>query len=73
VGVPATPGVMGERGREKSGKPLDDCDTCVSTGTLAVNRSGRAGLKEGAVEAVGELSKQGRPSTDVTSIAFGRK
>jgi hypothetical protein len=61
VGAPATPGVMaptvwgggGWRKRETE-KPLDDGDTSGSTGTLAVNRSGRAGLKEGAVVAVEE-------------------
>jgi hypothetical protein len=34
--------------RERIKKLMDDCDASGSTGTLAVNRSGRAGLKEGA-------------------------
>jgi hypothetical protein len=37
---------------------MDDCDASGSPGTLAVNRSGRAVLKEGAVVAVGESSPQ---------------
>jgi hypothetical protein len=41
------------RERERR-KPLDDCNASGSTGTLAVNRSGRAGLKEGAVVAAGK-------------------
>jgi hypothetical protein len=54
--APATPGVMaptGEREKE-TGRTLDDGDTSGSPGTLAVNRSGRAGLKEGANVEVGE-------------------
>jgi hypothetical protein len=46
-----------ERARRKTNL-LDDCDASGSTGTLAVNRSGRAVLKEGAVVAVGESSPQ---------------
>jgi hypothetical protein len=38
----------------KDKKLLDDCDASGSTGTLAVYRSGRAALKEGADVAVGE-------------------
>jgi hypothetical protein len=56
VGASATPEVMGPtdenvrvrmREREKA-KTLDDCDTSGSSSTLAANRLGRAGLKEGA-------------------------
>jgi hypothetical protein len=43
------------RERERKGmKNLDDCYASGSPGTLAVNRSGRAGLNEGAVVAAGE-------------------
>jgi hypothetical protein len=42
------------REQEKIKKLMNDCDASGSTGTLAVNRSGRAGLKEGADVEVGE-------------------
>jgi hypothetical protein len=42
-----------EKEREKKRKTLDEGDTSGSPGTLAGNRSGRAGLKEGADVAVG--------------------
>jgi hypothetical protein len=45
VGAPATPGVMAHCRKEKKiRKPLDDCDTCGSTGTLAVSHSGQVAL-----------------------------
>jgi hypothetical protein len=58
-----------KREREKGKQFLDDCDASGSTGTLAVNRSGRSGLKEGAVVALENIHrKKRRPITeDVTS------
>jgi hypothetical protein len=50
-----------EREREK-GRTLDDGDTSGSPGTLTVNRSKRAGLKEGADIAVGKRTT-GRKET----------
>jgi hypothetical protein len=52
---------MREWEREKA-KTLDDCDTPGSTGNLAANRSGRAGLKEGGGLDVGKLTT-GRKET----------
>jgi hypothetical protein len=49
------------REKEKERKPLDDCYTTGSTSMLAGNRSGRAGVKEGADVAVGVWSPQERP------------
>jgi hypothetical protein len=43
-----------ERERERKEITLDDGDTPGSTGILAVSRSVRAGLKKGAVLAVGK-------------------
>jgi hypothetical protein len=65
---------MREREREKA-KTLDDDDTTGSPGNLTVNRSVRAGLKEGADVAVGEDHRGGTVSeeSDVTSTALGRK
>jgi hypothetical protein len=40
--------------RERIKKLLDDCDASGSTGILAVNSSGRAGIKEGADVVAGE-------------------
>jgi hypothetical protein len=58
------------RGRERKAKKktFDDCDTPGSTGNLAANRSGRAGIKEGADVAVGEDHRGGTVSqeSDVT-------
>jgi hypothetical protein len=48
------------REREK-GRTSDDGDTSGSSGMLAGNRSGQAGLKEGADVAVGVRSPQERP------------
>jgi hypothetical protein len=45
--------------RERKSNSLDDCDTPGSTGNLAANRSGRAGLKEGADVAVEEDHRGG--------------
>jgi hypothetical protein len=57
--------------RERIKKHLYDCDAFGSTGTLAVNRSGRAGLKEGADAVAGEWSPQEEKTepeeSDVTS------
>jgi hypothetical protein len=68
---------MREREREKA-KTLDDCDTTGPSGTLTVNRSGRAVLKERADVAVGKLKRKGkkhseREKEDAGSTAFGRK
>jgi hypothetical protein len=63
-----------EREREKA-KSLDDFDTPGSTGNLAANRSGRAGLKEGVDVAVEEDHRGGTVSqeSDVTDTALGGK
>jgi hypothetical protein len=53
-GVPTTPRIIDPTVGRKRRKPLDDFDASGSTGTLAVNCSGRAGLKKGAVVAAGE-------------------
>jgi hypothetical protein len=65
---------MRERESEKA-KILDDCDTPGSTGNLAANRSGRAGLKGGADVTVGEDHSGGTVSqeSNVTDTALGRK
>jgi hypothetical protein len=78
-GAPATLGVIPTtekvRVSERKSKTLDDCDTPGSTGNLAANRSGRAGLKGGADIAVGEDHRGGTVSqeSDVTDTALGRK
>jgi hypothetical protein len=63
------------RVRERKSKSLDDCDTTGSPGNLTVNRSGRAGLKEGADVAVGVDHRGGTVSqeSEVTDTALGRK
>jgi hypothetical protein len=53
VEAPASTARERERERERE-RTLDDGDTSGSPGNLEVNRSGRAGLKEGVVVAVGE-------------------
>jgi hypothetical protein len=85
VRAPATPGDMAPIGekvrvslRECEGEKantFDDCDTTGARGNLAANRSGRAGLKEGADVAVGEDLRGGTVSeeSDVTDTALGRK
>jgi hypothetical protein len=61
--------------RVRKAKTLDDFDTPGSTGNLAVNRSGRVGIKEGADVAVGEDHCGGTVSqkSDVTDTAIRRK
>jgi hypothetical protein len=65
---------MRER-ESKKAKTLDDCDLSESSSTLAVNCSGRAGLKEGADVAVEEDHRGGTVSqkSDVTDTALGRQ
>jgi hypothetical protein len=58
VRAPATPGVMAHRRKERKRRLLDDGDASGFTGTLAVTRSGRGGLREGAVVAVKEQPPQ---------------
>jgi hypothetical protein len=54
---------------------LDDGDTSGSSSTLTVNRSGRAGLKEGADVEVGKWTtrKTEQPQEAVVTTALGRK
>jgi hypothetical protein len=64
-----------ENEREWKGKSSDDCDTPGSTGNLAANRSGQAGLKKGEEVAVEEDHRGGTvpQQSDVTDTALGRK
>jgi hypothetical protein len=61
--------------RVKKSKILDDCDKPGFADNLAANRSGRAGLMEGADVAVEEDHHGGAvlQESDVTSITIGRK
>jgi hypothetical protein len=67
------PPLVRKRVRERKRNTLDDCGTPGSTGKLTANRSGRAGLKEGANVAVGGDHRGGTVSqkSDVTDTAFG--
>jgi hypothetical protein len=53
---------------------MDDCDLSGSSITLEANRSGRAGLKEGADVAVEEDHQGGTvpQESDFTDTALGR-
>jgi hypothetical protein len=53
-GTPTTPGVMAHCRKERKIKPSGDGDASRFPGTLAVSRSGRAGLSDEAVLAVRE-------------------
>jgi hypothetical protein len=67
---------VSERERvKKEETTVDDCDTHGSTGNLAANRLGRAGLKKGAKVAVEEDHRGGTvpQESDVTDTALGRK
>jgi hypothetical protein len=61
--------------KERKTKSLDDCDTPGSTGNLAANRSGRAGLKEGVDVVVEEDHRRGTmlQESDVMDTALGGK
>jgi hypothetical protein len=59
------------RDRERGSKVLDDGDTSRCPSTLAVNRSGRAGLKEGADLTAGKRTT-GRKETPCSSWIVGR-
>jgi hypothetical protein len=63
------------RERERESKTLDDCDITGAPGNLTANRSGRAGLKEGADVEIGKLTtrKTEQPREAVATIAIGRK
>jgi hypothetical protein len=60
--------------REK-GNILDDCDTSESSSTSTVNRSGRAGLTEGADKEVGKWTtrKTEQPQEDVATTALEKE
>jgi hypothetical protein len=54
---------------------VDECDTSGSSSTLAANRLGRAGLKEGAEVVVEEDHRRGAvpQESDFTDTTLGRK